>query len=367
MNSKTLSKTSDPVAPLEKREIWIAAGGTGGHISPGVAIAETLSQKKIPVLLFTLSKNLSYPDIERLIREEPGIHVIPYPAPRLPQNVLQLPAFISALWKSYRIIASAKTRPSHILAMGGFPSVPLLLYAILHNIPYSLAEQNAHKGMVTNLFSNKAKNVFHSFEQMVRSPQDIFSGNPLRKAFRTVKPSAVKTTSFPQKILMIGGSQGANDINSLYLSLSQNPLFAKTEFTVSTGPAAHQEIQRQARKKDKIYSFITNMPNELKKTDLVIARSGAGTLYEIIWAGKPALFLPYPHAAGDHQKANAASAASFGFAVCYDERPFSAPKAAEAVSRIIEVSYASMAAKAKDAANYFPLTAHLSIAEKILE
>lgn len=308
--------------------LLIAAGGTGGHISPGISIAEEWLRSGGRVILATLVKNVGYPDIIRLARNE-AVSIVAYDAPRLVKNPLQLWTFFRRFRAAYRLVrqASQAEQTAAIVGMGGYSSFPAVAYAVLNRLPLFLCEQNARWGIVTRLARVFARRIFLSFPTAQKVPQKfVVTGNPLRSVFQNAK-APKKPAGSKRTILFVGGSQGAQDINALYRAFCAVPDARNFRCIVSTGPQQHAEMVHATRKGDDIRPFIEDMPETLLSADFVVARCGSGTLSELIWAQKPALLLPFPFAAANHQRANADAVAHELDCVVYDERPFSAPGA----------------------------------------
>jgi UDP-N-acetylglucosamine--N-acetylmuramyl-(pentapeptide) pyrophosphoryl-undecaprenol N-acetylglucosamine transferase len=211
-----------------------------------------------------------------------------------------------------------------------------VVYAIFARKPLFLCEQNARWGMVTRLFRFFAKRVFLSFEAKgISAKKYPVTGNPLRAMFaRPPRKSQKKKSSRPH-ILFIGGSQGANDINALYTAFITSPQAKKFHCVVAAGAQAATELTARARKSDGILPFITDMPAAYNAADFIVARCGSGTLFEILWSGKPAFLIPYPFAAADHQRANAEAIKDQMPCRIFDERPFSAAGALKAFQDFI--------------------------------
>ena len=345
---------------------WLAAGGTGGHISPGVAITDQLHKSGATVNFFTLQKNFDYPDIVGL-RNTDYASVNIYPAPRFPKTPFQLIHFITQLISAWKILSKEfKRKPCDaVVTMGGYPTFPMLLFSYLRRIPFFLCEQNSRIGMVTRLFRKKAAKVFHSFPGNQFSPNEILAGNPIRNIFLNKEKRETKFTQI-NKILLLGGSQGAQDINDLYQSISKDDYFRDIEITISCGGKAFEEIKKIARNQDRVFDFIYTMPDEMLKTDLIISRAGSGLVYEIIWSGTPAIFMPYPHATDDHQRGNAISLVKSQMAFMIDIRPFLPLAALEEIKIIIQDKQAIKNVYANISKNNpLPLNAHKTIPEFI--
>ncbi len=321
--------------------LLIAAGGTGGHITPGVSIAEAWVEGGGSVLFATLKKNLEYPDIVNLARLE-GVSVVATDAPKLTFHPIRFFSFLRDSLRAYRLIrfAAHEEKVTAVLGMGGFSSFPAVLYSIFNRVPLFLCEQNARWGLVTRAMRFFARRIFLSFPPITTTKEKfIVTGNPLRAIFAQATPkptpkpnkksSRGKRTNPTRKktIFFVGGSQGAKDINRLYEALIHTPDAKKYSIILSTGPQQFEEILRVARKTDDVRKFVSDMPQTLLAADLVVARAGSGTLFEILWSGKPALLLPYPFAADDHQRANAEAYSKMADATVCDVRPFNAEKA----------------------------------------
>lgn len=312
--------------------LLISAGGTGGHITPGISIAEAWLAYGGKIVIATLIRNIEYPDIQRLARNE-NVTIVAYDAPRMTKNPIGFVAFLRRFWSAYKLVRQAARAEGvdAVIGMGGYSSFPSVVYAILARKPLFLCEQNARWGMVTRLFRFFSKRVFLSFETgRAQTKKYTVTGNPLRAMFATAKRKSQKKKSGARQILFIGGSQGANDINALYSAFIASAQAKKFRCVVATGVQAEAELKRVARKTDEILPFITDMPAAYLAADFIVARCGSGTLFEILWSGRPAFLIPYPFAAADHQRANADAIKSEMPCRIYDERPFSAVSALKA-------------------------------------
>ncbi len=326
MKKKTIQASGE----AQGKTLLIAAGGTGGHITPGISIAERWLALGGKIILTTLMKNIDYPDIIRIARNE-NVSIVAYDAPRLTKNPLKLWAFFRRFRSAYRLVKQAATaeQATAVLGMGGYSSFPAVAYAIFNKKPLFLCEQNAHWGMVTRRGKSFAKAVFLSFTEIKKlASKFVVTGNPLRAMFKDKAdvPLRKKKAGKPN-ILFLGGSQGATDINALYLSFVGHPTATKYHCTIAAGGSAFEALKPKARKGDAILPFIEDMPAAYDAADFIVARCGSGTLFEILWSEKPSFLIPYPFAADDHQKANAEAMIAQMPSVIYDERPFHAENA----------------------------------------
>ena len=318
-------KASKPQITLPT--LVIAAGGTGGHITPGISIAEAWLAAGGRIVFATLIKNLDYPDISSMAPDE-RVSIVAYDAPRLPKNPLKLWDFFRRFKASYRLVAQAAAaeQVAAVIGMGGYSSFPAVLFAIWRRVPLFLCEQNARWGIVTRVARRFARRIFLAFAAQKNLPAKfVTTGNPIRAMF-----AQAGRKSIPKKphLLFIGGSQGAGDLNRLYLEFCQRPEAKGVHCTVATGKAAHADMLGHARKGDVVLPFIQDMPGAYNAATAVVARCGSGTLFELLWSGRPAFLVPYPFATADHQKANAEALAQKLPCEISDHRPFDVKRAA---------------------------------------
>jgi UDP-N-acetylglucosamine--N-acetylmuramyl-(pentapeptide) pyrophosphoryl-undecaprenol N-acetylglucosamine transferase len=326
---KTLKKAKTAPPKNTKPTLLIAAGGTGGHITPGISIAEAWLAAGGRIVFATLIKNLDYPDIARMAPDE-RVSIVAYDAPRLPKNPLKLWDFLRRFRASYRLVAQAAAaeQVAAVIGMGGYSSFPAVFFAILKRVPLFLCEQNARWGIVTRVGKRFARRIFLAFAADAKlTAKFVVTGNPIRAMFT----QSGKKPGMPKKphLLFIGGSQGAGDLNRLYLEFSGRAEAKGVHCTVAAGNAAFTDIQARARKGDDILPFIQDMPAAYGAATAVVARCGSGTLFELLWSGKPAFLIPYPFATANHQKANALALAQKMPCAIYDQRPFDTRRAAD--------------------------------------
>lgn len=296
------------------RSIIIAAGGTGGHISPGIAIAESLMDLKAELgfenlAIHSLVRNKDNPDL----RDAP-CPVIWHNTPQLSKNVLKVPVLFSYnLFKT--ILQFRKIKVDCVIAMGGYSSLPALLYAVLFRKKIFLCEQNTVVGKVTRIFKKFADKIAFSFP-----PSNIENfqfnnfrvlGNPLRKKIipdAKVNTNKMQVVNKKEKlnVLVMGGSQGARQINNMVISSMNNPEIAKNfNFRLLTGTSLYDEAKAKSQKSADIISYSEDMKTHYEWANLVIARSGAGVISECAVYSLPQILIPYPFAADNHQVANA--------------------------------------------------------------
>ncbi len=366
--------------------IWIFAGGTGGHISPGVSLVDAFLEREYDVCFFTLKKDFYYPATQNLIKKR-GAKTICYQAYPIPKRLSSLIQFMKAMIQSTLILCKEKKRktPDAIICMGGYPCFPPLFWAITQKIPYYLCEQNIIFGKVTRLFSSRASAIFLSFpaiKAIIQKNQKKFVlvGNPIRKELLVkeensanthlqaphieLKPSKEKKTKLAN-ILLMGGSQGASDINELYLILKDHAFCKNIDFTVAAGKIHYEKIKDEARKQDSVVEFIQDIKQVLSKSNCIIARAGSGTIFEILSIRKPVILIPYPYATHNHQAENAQYIVKKGLGYMIDIRPFDVSTVAKKVISILAKGVAGV--QAKMWRHDLPLNAHERVVDYIRE
>jgi UDP-N-acetylglucosamine--N-acetylmuramyl-(pentapeptide) pyrophosphoryl-undecaprenol N-acetylglucosamine transferase len=314
----------------QTNHIVFAGGGTGGHLFPGLAVADRLASN-IPQVRITFCG--SGKPFERKHVERAGFEYFALPSRPLPHGACEAVAFVVENLASY-LAASRFLKEEQIAAvvgLGGYASAPMARAAARRSVPLVLMEQNAVAGKATRWLASRAALICTTFEQTgaglhARCPVRV-TGNPVRAGFLRkakaenqeprIKPSAT--------LLVLGGSGGARALNenvprALY---KIRPQLAGWQIVHQSGEADLETTQTLYAKLDlpaTVVPFLGNMPAVLAATDLAVCRAGGTTLAELAVAGVPAVLLPYPHATDDHQAANARHFAAGGGCVTIDER-----------------------------------------------
>ena len=298
----------------EKLHIAIACGGTGGHIFPGLATARVLRDRGHHVTLWLAGKG----------GEDTAIQGWEGRIVTIPSEGFQFGAFRSVI-TALRIVGAVfrcwfimlRHQPDVVLAMGSYASIGPCLAARLHGIPYILHEANAVPGRAVRLLAPKARAIAICFEETryhLKGMNAVSAGMPLRP---DIKGSGVKSQESGFHLLVMGGSLGAHAINetvSEAVCALKNPAVSVTHLTGPTDEKKIAERYRAAGVKADVYAFTHDMVSLYEKATLAICRSGASTCAELGVFGLPALLIPYPHAASDHQTANAHALEKFGAA-----------------------------------------------------
>ncbi|MFN3603388.1 MAG: UDP-N-acetylglucosamine--N-acetylmuramyl-(pentapeptide) pyrophosphoryl-undecaprenol N-acetylglucosamine transferase [Leptonema sp. (in: bacteria)] len=292
-----------------KAKTLIVAGGTGGHISPGIALYEELNQNQIPSIFVTLKTNKNYSDfIKKNIQPK---YIL---APKFSDIFLFLPLLLIGIIQSIGILLKEKVQI--VIGMGGYPSIPVLLASLVLGKKIYLCEQNVVMGRTTKVFSKFAKNVFLTFpletEFSKKDSHYVLTGAPFRQElfeyamkFRNQNPK-IKT------ILVLGGSQGAKQLNEMIMNFwKEYPKISKQfQWIVQTGEKNLEDFKSQVekisfKKQITFFGFSSNIYEFYTKADLLICRSGSGILSEALLFCIPVITIPYPYAKDNHQLKNA--------------------------------------------------------------
>ncbi len=304
--------------------IWLAGGGTGGHLCPGMALADELKQLRPDVEVGFLGTNEG---LDRELLWGSGYRLELLAAGRgsplswrKPANA---PRFALALYQAWRLFR--REPPDVVVALGGFAAAAPGITARLLKIPLVILEQNTVPGRVNRLLSGWAIEIFSQFEEarhFFRQSPAVFvhSGSPLRGPFLRL---CAEPPCEGDALLVMGGSQGAKRLNEIVAGAARR-IVGETgcKLIHVAGPAHEAEIRsfyHRAGVQAEVYGFYNNMDDLYRRSRLVVARSGAISLAELAAAGLPAVLVPLPSAMDDHQRLNALSLSAAGAAVSYEE------------------------------------------------
>jgi len=334
------------------RVALIMAGGTGGHIFPGLAIAQELHARGWRVHWLGQSASMEakvasqhgFPLEPIVFSGVRGKGVIAFV--RLPVRLLR------ACWQARAVIQRIK--PDVVVGMGGYVSFPGGLMAALAGKPLVLHEQNAIAGMVNKMLCGIADRVFTAFPQVLKRGQWI--GNPLRIEFTRQAEPAERFASRERigerlRLLVVGGSLGAVALNqTVPQALALLPPEKRPIVTHQSG-AAHLELLRShyeaAGVQATLLPFIEDMASAYAEADLIVCRAGAGTVTEIAAVGAAAVFVPFPYAVDDHQNANARWLVAFNAAWLLLQREFTPDRLADMLQNIDRAALLCVAQQAK--------------------
>ena len=312
--------------------LLIACGGTGGHLAPGIALAEGLvARGHEPHLL------ISHKQVDaKLVEKYPWLKFARIPAAPLAASPLGLARFLyqQSAGFAFGLKQLQVVRPAAVVGFGGFTTASIVLAARMRGIPVALHEANRVPGRAVRLLSRFARRVYLPAGVRLRGARGgtvLAQGLPVRREFqRLPRGAALQTLGVEparRLVAVLGGSQGASALNEwAETNLEQLALDGVQLFCVS-GPGkrtGREERVLHTREgavvKSYFVPFCDRMAELLSCADLVVSRSGAGTLAELARTGTPAVLVPFPHAADNHQAANAQFFEQQGGGLVVDQR-----------------------------------------------
>lgn len=305
----------------ELSRVLIAGGGTGGHVFPAIAVAQALrsAHPQLQLLMVGSSDGLEAREVPAAGFELELLRVRKLKGAGLMGRAASLASLGPAVWAARAILR--RFRPQVVIGVGGYASGPAVIAATLQRVPTLLLEQNAIPGITNRALSRLAKRVVIAFEgaaDFFPGAKSEYLGNPLRAELvaRLEKVAAARERRYAgaklaaPTLLVIGGSQGAHRLNELCVSAApalreQLPSLKVIHQTGEKDAPWVCEAYQQAGIEAQVEPFIHEMASVYEQADLIFCRSGATTLAEVTVAGLPAILVPYPYAADDHQAANA--------------------------------------------------------------
>lgn len=328
---------------IVKPLLAIACGGTGGHLFPGLAVAEELLLRSCDVVLLVSPKEVD----QQAVRSLRGIKVATLPAVGLERG--RLLTFLAGSWRSIREAKKLfrQRPPQAVLAMGGFTSAPPVLAGKACGAVTFLHESNTVPGRANRWLSHLVDQVFVGFPSAavrLHNPNVLTTGTPVRPEFEPADAAAARMALglSPERpvLLVMGGSQGASGINDLVLRslpLVTNAA-ADMQFLHLTGlhdfetVRAHYAAQKL---KAVVRPFLTEMELALAAATVAVSRAGASSLAELAAMRLPAILIPYPTAADNHQYYNARAFTDTGAALLIEQRNATVEQLAASVVRLV--------------------------------
>lgn len=306
--------------------VLIAGGGTGGHLFPGIAVAQELRRRDPANRVRFVSRGNEF---ERAALARAGFELTAITVEglkgrggwnqlralvNLPRGVLQSAGVLREF------------RPDLVIGLGSYAAGPVVLAAWAMRLPIALCEQNTLPGVTNRALARFADRIFTSFERTAGGfdpAKVVWTGNPLRREFLATGRPAGERRPGPFTVLVLGGSQGAHRLNTVMAeALERMGGLEGFAFIHQTGAADEQavaEAYRRAGARARVQAFFQDMAEIYAAADLVVCRAGATTVAEITALGKAALYVPFPFAADDHQRLNAGEMVAAGAAEMIDE------------------------------------------------
>lgn len=319
--------------------VLIAGGGTGGHLYPGIAVAEEFCrQDKSSEVLFIGTQQ----GIETKILPKEGYNLKTIPAggianKKVVSKMISGIKMINGFIKSMAILKNFN--PDVVIGVGGYASVPMLSAAAVLRFPTIIMEQNLFPGLANRMLSHVVDRVIVSFEgskKFFKKNVEVL-GNPVRSSIIGCSPKTSDKRGDTLRIFVFGGSQGARTINKAvveslgYLTKELSGL----SFLHQTGDKDFEWVRDSYGKSGAaadVTPYIYNMEEAYNNADIVISRAGATSIAEISACGRPAILIPYPFAAHDHQRLNAEYLKSMGSAEVISESELTGKIIAEKIT-----------------------------------
>ena len=323
----------------------LAGGGTGGHVIPALAIANELTRSYGAEALF--------------IGTARGIENRLVPAAGFPLQLVRVGALKNvslttrlktafdlprAVWDASRMLN--EFAPDVVIGVGGYASGPAMLAAVVKHIPTLAFEPNVVPGFANRVVARFVSGAAVHFEETAKYFRHAeVTGVPVRHAFFEIQPKRGGTPT----LLVFGGSQGAHAINEAMIRCLRvlqreapdiHIIHQTGERDYNDALAAYEFLSKSALGfTSEVFKFIEDMPAAFARADMVLCRSGASTVAEVTAAGKPAVFVPFPRAADDHQRVNADALARHGAAVVVEESKLEGVWLAETIAALLQDSH----------------------------
>lgn len=300
-----------------ERKVIISGGGTGGHIFPAIAIANALKSidPAIEILFVGAEGRMEMEKVPAAGYSIEGLNITGFQRSLKLSNLAFPFRVISSLMKAGRIIN--RFRPDVAVGVGGYASGPLLFMATRKGVPGLIQEQNSYPGITNKMLASKVEKICVAYENMQQffpASKIILTGNPVREEMVKIEGKRKDAATFfglnseSKTILVVGGSQGARSINHAIKAHLKEISEAGVQLIWQCGKIffeeAKQAVATMGNDKIKVFDFITRMDYAYAMADVIISRAGASTVSELCIIGKPAVLVPLPTAAEDHQTKN---------------------------------------------------------------
>ncbi len=305
----------------KRNNLLIAASGTGGHIFPALAVSKKVEK----------DWNINWLGVQQrhdsnFVPKKYNLLTLNLETPK--KNIFILFQYLKILFSTFNIIKILKEKKINLVfTTGGYISAPTILAAKFLKIPVIIHESNLIPGTVTKYFGVLCKFVLIGFKETnsyLKNCKTIFTGTPLREEFYKTNPlPAWVPRGKGPLIIVMGGSQGARKINEIFFEslnflIKQNfrivHIVGENNFNSSVKIQSSNYVQKK---------FSNQIASLMQNCDLVISRSGAGTINELIQTGKPSILIPYPNSKNNHQEKNAMIIASIGGAILINQNKLS--------------------------------------------
>lgn len=314
--------------------VIISGGGTGGHIFPAIAIADTIKRRypEAKILFVGAEGRMEMERVPRAGYEIVGLPIRGLDRKHLLRNIKTCVDVVRSLWLAKKIIKGFN--PDIVVGVGGYASAPTLRAAQGLGIPTLIQEQNSYAGLTNKILSKKVNRICVAYPEMeCFFPADkiVLTGNPIRPQIAQLQSDRSEALNYFQLpdqtarvLLVIGGSLGALTINKAVANAL--PMIAEAGVTLiwQTGKGYIEQMRKEAEAIPNLNAFVADfidrMDHAYALADLVVSRAGASSVSELCLLGKASILVPSPNVAEDHQTKNAMSLSSRGAAVLITDR-----------------------------------------------
>jgi len=327
---------------MKPTRVVIAGGGTGGHLYPGIAVARELLRRH-PDMRITFagtargieSRVVPLEGFELDLLRSAGLKGTSGTALLRAALLVPLGGF-----DAWRILS--RRSPDLVIGVGGYSSGPVVLAAAVRGIPTLLLEQNAVPGITNRLLARVVSAAAVTFESTAAyfGRKAFVAGNPVRPEFVSENAAPGVRVVGPPRLLIFGGSQGSHAINMAMVEAAPQLAadLGAMEITHQTGERDLELVKagyRRAGLEARVEPFLFAMDREIRMADLIVCRAGATTIAELTAAGRPALLVPLPTAADDHQRKNGEVLAAGGAAELVDQKTLTGALIAERIAALL--------------------------------
>lgn len=303
---------------MKQLKVIVSGGGTGGHIFPAIAIANALKtiSANIEILFVGAEGRMEMEKVPAAGYKIEGLPISGFQRKLTLKNITVLFKIIKSLMKANKILKSFK--PDVVIGTGGYASGPMLQAAARKGIPTLIQEQNSYPGITNKILAKKAAKICVAYEGMEKFfPKEkiILTGNPVRQDILNLDGKRERGLEFfglsgnKKILLVIGGSLGARTINESIAASLEELKKEEIQIVWQTGksffPIAKETVSKYEEKGIKAFDFITKMDYAYSVADVVVSRAGASSVSELCLVRKPAILIPSPNVAEDHQTKNA--------------------------------------------------------------
>ncbi len=330
---------------LTNIRLLVTGGGTGGHLFPGIALAQAVIQTNADseVMFIGTERKVDKNSLANLGFKTTTIRCQGIKGKSVSQILSALIQLPIGLFEAMKIIRQFK--PDLVFGVGGYVTGPVIVAARLLGVATCIHEQNTVPGLANKILGRIVNRVFVSLpgsEKYFPARKTILSGNPIRSnLLAKAKEDKQHQPANQATILILGGSQGARRLNSLVLEAAKQCLVNLTpipEIIHQTGEADEEQAKKvyaELGMHARVDAFISDMAEVYSQADLIVSRAGATTLAEIMVFGKPAILVPFPYAADNHQEKNGRILVNSGGCMMFRQSELTGEKLGNEISRLL--------------------------------